>query len=136
MANLITKRGRVYYANCSYRGVRLRDSLKTTDLEKAIERLLELQLQVREGVYQRGKSKFEKLASKYNPKTDREAKLSVVKNHLIPEFGGKTLSECDVKGWADRVASERPRETAKLWIRVAKDVGLPVPEGIKFNDQK
>ena len=128
MANLMIQRNKVWYAQCTLDGIRLRDSLKTTDKDQAVERLAELFVLVRKGDYNYLGTKCDKLLDKYDPKTDRVNKLGVLKNHIRPEFGGKTFGECDFKEWAIKVAMERPRTTAVYFISVAKGVGLPIPE--------
>ena len=70
----------------TYRGVLIRGSLKTTNREQALERLWEVKKLIREGKYQQCKTKFETLASKYDPKTDRDNKLRALRLHLLPEL--------------------------------------------------
>ena len=127
MADLMIQRNKVWYAQCTYMGERLRDSLKTTDKDQAVERLAELFVLVRKGDYDYLGTKCDKLLDKYDPKTDRVNKLAVLKNHIRPEFEGKTFGECDFKEWAIKVAMERPRTTAVYFISVAKGAGLPIP---------
>ena len=128
MADLMIQRNKVWYAQCNYMGERLRDSLKTTDKDQAVERLAELFVLVRKGDYNYLGTKCDKLLDKYDPKTDKVNKLGVLKNHIRPEFGGKTFGECNFKDWAIKVAMERPRTTAIYFIGVAKAVGLPIPD--------
>ena len=120
----------------TYRGVLIRGSLKTTDREQALERLWEVKKLIREGKYQQYKTKFESLASKYDPKTDRHNKLRALRLHLLPEFKGKTLADCDVKAWSEKVARENPPTTANYILRVAKELGLEVPKHLPFQKQK
>ena len=133
MADLIVRRKSVWYANCTLDGIRLRDSLKTTDKDQAVERLAELFALVRKGVYDYLGTKCDKLLDKYDPKTDRVNKLAVLKNHIRPEFGGKTFWECDFKEWAIKVAMERPRTTAVYFISGAKGEGYPFLNGKTFH---
>ena len=128
MADLMIQRNKVWYAQCNYMGERLRDSLKTTDKDQAVERLAELFVLVRKGDYNYLGTKCDKLLDKYDPKTDKVNKLGVLKNHIRPEFGGKTFWECNFKDWAIKIAMERPKTTAIYFIGVAKAIGLPMPE--------
>jgi len=94
MADLIIQRNKVWYAKCTFLGVRMRDSLKTTDKDQAVERLFELMLLVREGTYQYHATKFNDLAKKFEenpPLRDARNKLGVLRNHLMPAFKDKTL---------------------------------------------
>ena len=120
----------------TYRGVLIRGSLKTTNREQALERLWEVKKLIREGKYQQCKTKFETLASKYDPKTDRDNKLRALRLHLLPEFKGKTLADCDVKAWSEKVARENPPTTANYILRVARELGLEVPKDLPFQKQK
>jgi integrase len=126
MADLIIQKGGVWYAKCTYKGVRLRGSLKTKDRGEAIERLVELQLMVREGVYQYHKIQFDSLAEKYDPQIDRKNKLANLDNHLKPAFQGKRLSEIDVQAWAKTIAGKYKESTALAIIRVARELGFPI----------
>lgn len=131
MADLIIQRNKVWYAKCTFLGVRMRDSLKTTDKDQAVERLFELMLLVREGTYQYHATKFNDLAKKFEenpPLRDARNKLGVLRNHLMPAFKDKTLGEIDFEAWAEEVALNRPRTTAIYFIGVAKSMGLPIPE--------
>jgi integrase len=120
----------------TYRGVVIRGSLKTTDREQALERLWEVKKLIREGKYQQHKTKFEKLASDYDPKTDRDNKLRALKLHLLPVFKGKTLADCDIKAWSIKIARGNPPTTANYILRVARELGLEVPKNLPFQKQK
>ncbi|MCK4784642.1 MAG: tyrosine-type recombinase/integrase [Desulfobacteraceae bacterium] len=126
MADLIIKKGRFWYANCTYMKMLLRQSLKTEDKQIAIERLSELFMLVREGRYQFYKIKFDDLVSKYDPKVDRKNKLRNLGNHLIPEFKGKRLSEIDIQGWAVKITEKYVESTALAIIRVAPELGFQI----------
>ncbi len=135
--DLIIKKGDWWYADCTYKGVRIRDSLKTKDRQTAIEHLFELQLLVREGRYQFHKVKFEALAKDYSPQVDRENKLRILRVHLEPVFKGKRLSEVDVQSWAESVARDNPESTALSIMRVARELGFQVShKSIKFQPGK
>ena len=54
-------KGRVYYANASYLGVRIRDCLKTVIRDEAIRRLFQLKISIERGKYQRANLKFNDL---------------------------------------------------------------------------
>lgn len=126
MADLIKKKGRFWYANCTYMKVLLRGSLKTTDKNVAVERLHDLQALVRNGQYQFYKTKFDELVTKYDPQVDRKNKLRNLKNHLAPQFKGMRLSEIDIQAWAVEVCEEYVESTALSIIRVACELGLQV----------
>ena len=70
MSSEIKRRGkhRIYYANVTYMGVRLRDCLDTVDRNEAQHRLTELRISVERGEYQRAKQTFDDLLEKYKPK--------------------------------------------------------------------
>lgn len=140
MADLITLRGKYWYASCSYMKQQLRDSLKTPDKQIAIERLQELFLMVREDRYRFYKSKFDDLVKKYNPQSDRENKLRNLRIHLIPEFSGKRLHEINVQEWAEKIAAKFTKSTALHIMRPATGMGLEInykdiifKEGKKFD---
>ena len=134
MSSEIFKRGKkgVWQARTSYRGVRIRDSLKTIDRKVALERLWETKKLIREGVYQRIKITFDEIALKYDPQTDRENKLRALRLHLNPEFSGKKLIDCEVEVWAERIARDNPQTTANYILRVARELALPVPKDLKY----
>ena len=135
--DLIEKKGKWWYANCTYRGVRLRDSLKTTDRQTAIEHLFELQLLVREGRYQYHKLKFDALADDYAPKIDRANKLRNLKVHLMPAFKGKRLSEIDIQAWAGKISAKYKKSTTIAILGVAKDLGFKVDyQALTLNEGK
>ena len=126
MADLIIKKGKVWYANCSYMKIHLRQSLKTVDQQIAVERLAEIFMLIREGRYQYYKIKFDDLVREYDPKVDRENKLRNLENHLIPEFQGKRLSEIDVQSWAEKICEKSVESTALAIIRVAVELGFQI----------
>jgi len=126
MAELIVKKGKIYYANCTYRKVLLRQSLKTIDEQIAIERLAEIFMLIREGKYQLLKICFDDLVEKYDPKVDRKNKLMSLKKHLIPEFQGKRLSEIDIQAWAEKIAAQYSETWALGIIRVARELGFEI----------
>ena len=139
MADLIIQRNKVWYAKCTFLGVRMRDSLKTTDKDQAVERLFELMLLVREGTYQYHATKFNDLAKKFEenpPLRDARNKLGVLRNHLMPAFKDKTLGEIDFEAWAEEVALNRPRTTAIYFIGVAKSMGFPFLSGRIYHYDK
>lgn len=140
MADLIIKKGKFWYANCTYMKILLRQSLKTKDQQIAIERLAELFVLIRNGVYQHYLIKFDELVAKYDPKVDRKNKLRNLKNHLIPAFTGMRLSEIDVQAWAVGICEKYVESTALSIIRVAPELGLrvdyknlPLRPGKKFD---
>lgn len=140
LADLITLRGKYWYASCSYMKQHLRDSLKTPDKQIAIERLQELFLMVREGRYKFYKLKFDDMVRDYAPKTNQKNKLRNIENHLVPEFQGKRLHEIDIQVWAERIAETYTGSTAKSIISPAVEMGFEVnyknisfKKGRKFN---
>jgi integrase len=142
MADLIIKKGKIWYANCSCRkangkSIRLRDSLKTEDKETAIERLIELRVMVKDGRYQCHKTKFDELVSQYAPKVDAKNKLRNLRVHLTPIFKGKKLSEIDIQGWAENIAGRFPESTAIAIMRPAKELGFVIDyKSLKFIPNK
>jgi integrase len=126
MADLIIKKGKVWYANCSYMKIHLRQSLKTVDQQIAIERLAEIFMLIREERYQYYKIKFDDLVRDYDPQVDRKNKLRNLENHLIPEFKGKRLSEMDVQAWAVKISEKYVESTALHILRVAPELGLQI----------
>ncbi len=126
MADLILKKGKIWYANCTYRGVLLRQSLKTIDEQIAIDRVAEIFMLVREGKYQLLKIRFDDLVEKYDPKIDRENKLMNLKNHLIPEFKGMRLSEIDIQAWAENISEKYSESWALAIIRIAPELGFEI----------
>ena len=111
MADLIVRhKNKVWYANCTLNGIRLRDSLKTTDKDQAVERLAELFVLVRKGDYNYLETKCDKLLDEYDPMKDRVNKLGVLKNHIRPVFGGKTFRECNFKDGQSRLQWNVPKQ--------------------------
>jgi len=126
LADLITKKGKFWYCNCTYMKVLLRQSLKTGDQQIAIERLAEVFMLIREGRYQYYKLKFDDLVKKFDPKVDRHNKMMNLKNHLIPRFQGKRLHEIDIQAWAEEIAATNPESTALAIIRPATEMGFEI----------
>ena len=128
MPDEIIKRNGYWYAKeRKYKGVTIPfQTLKTTDEEEARERLLEIKLLIRKGVYKNHLTKFEKLVEKYNPKVDAKNKLRNVKVHMMPLFKGKRLSEIDIQDWAEKIAESRKESTAIAIIRSAKEMGFEI----------
>lgn len=92
MSKQMKLRGKIFYANCKYKGVYLQDSLETSDPELAEDKLLDLKLLVRKGDYQACKETFEKstnvwLATRNMEKPHHANQEIWVRNHLIPYFG-------------------------------------------------
>jgi len=135
MSNEFVRRGGqgVYYANVTYRGIRLRDCLKTVDRNEAQRRIIELKLLVGRGDYQKAKQTFDDLAEKYKPSSERKA--IIMKVHLMPEFSGKKLSEIDVDTWAFDQAERHPESTCKKHFQVMKELGFKLPK-VKFKQGK
>jgi len=126
MADLIIKKGKYWYCNCTYMKILLRQSLKTTDQQIAVERLAEIFMLIREGRYQFYLIKFDDLVQKYDPQVDRKNKLMNLKNHLVPEFTGKRLSEIDIQAWAVRLSEKYVESTALSIMRVPVELGLQI----------
>jgi len=137
MADLILKKGKVWYANCTYMKIHLRQSLKTVDQQIAIERLAEIFMLIREGRYQFYLVKFDELVAKYDPQVDRKNKLRNLQKHLAPEFSGKRLSEIDIQAWAVKIADIYPESTAIAIMRPARELGFEINyKHISFNPGK
>jgi len=140
MGDIIFKKGKYWYVNYTHQGVLIRRSLKTSDKELAVKRFIALINSVEDGTYQFYSAKFDDLAKKYNPQTDRENKLRNLRIHLIPEFTGKRLHEINVQGWAEKIAAKFPKSTALHIMRPATGIGLEInykdiifKEGKKFD---
>ena len=110
MADLIVQRNKVWYAQCTYMGERLRDSLKTTDKDQAVERLAELFVLVRKGDYNYLGTKCDKLLDKYDPKTDRVNKLGVLKTTSVLNFGVKRFGNVISKNGQLRLQWNVPKQ--------------------------
>jgi integrase len=141
MSSEFIRRGknRIYQAHVTYMGVRLRDSLRTTDRNEAQRRLIELKLSVERGDYQKAKQTFDDLVAKYKP--DSERKAIILRVHLLPEFSGKKLSEIDVDAWAFGQAERHPESTCKKHFQVMKELGFELPkvkykQGKRFNREQ
>ena len=92
MTKQMKLRGKIFYANCKYKGVYLQDSLETSDPELAEDKLLDLKLLVRKGEYKACKETFEEstdvwLATRNMEKPHHANQEIWVRNHLIPYFG-------------------------------------------------
>ena len=126
------KRG-VWYADCRYQGVRIRDCLETTDRRIAERQLAEYKSSVERGEYQSSKIKFEELASRYAEEMlskksnhSQERYGLIVSFHLIPFFGGKSLGQVEqqtiVEYKLQREKSGAKPSTLKKELRVLKDI--------------
>ena len=132
MSSEIKRRGKsdIYYANVWYRGVRLRDCLKTPDRDEAQRRLIELKLAVEKGDYQSWKIDFDECVSRYRKivlltksEGSRIRYDSILRTHLIPSFSGKQIVdiESDVKQYFEDRA-DTPESSLKKHARVLRDV--------------
>lgn len=134
----IRKRGKKYYANCMYMGIRLGNCLGTSDERLARRRLDHLKAQIERGEYQIWKRRFSDLTKTYLseilPKKTKDCQRryeSIVRVHLLPFFGKNTLGEitnsdpdtgnCLVKTYFDKNA-EMPDSSLKKIARVLRDV--------------
>jgi integrase len=126
-------KGRIYYANVTYMGVRLRDCLDTVDRNEAQHRLTELRISVERGEYQRAKQTFDDLLETYKPNSERKA--LILRVHLLPIFSGKKLSEIDAYAWAFDQAKRYPESTCKKHFKVMKELGFELPR-VKFKQGK
>jgi integrase len=126
------KRG-IFHADCRYMGERIRCSLGTTDRRFAERRLAELKTAVERGDYQAYIKKFEDFAKQYveqvlPQKSDhsKERYSQIVRTHLIPFFGGKSLAEVDcqlvVEYKLHREKAGAKPSTLKKELRVLKDI--------------
>ena len=85
-------RGKVFYADCKYQGVYIRDCLGTNIPDVAEDKLIDLKLLVRKGEYNAWKETFEEstdvwLATRNMEKPHHRSQEVWVRNHLIPYFG-------------------------------------------------
>ncbi len=140
MGDIIFKKGKFWYVNITHKGTLLRRSLKTSDKDKAIKRFIALINSIEDGTYQFYSAKFDDLVKKYDPQTDRKNKLMNLRNHLIPEFGGKRLHEINVQAWAQKIADKFVKSSALQIMRPATAMGLEINykdiifrEGKKFD---
>ena len=122
----------IFHADCRYLGVRIRDSLGTTDRRLAERRLAELKTLVERGEYQAYKKKFEDLAKQYVDEVlpqksshSQERYGQIVRTHLLPFFKGKTLADIDdqlvVEFKLHRETAGAKPSTLKKELRVLKD---------------
>jgi integrase len=126
MGDIIFKKGKMWYVNHTHQGILIRRSLKTSDKEKAVTRFISLINAVEEGSYQFYSTKFDDLVEKYDPQVDRKNKLRNLKNHLIPQFAGKRLSEIDIQAWAVGICEKYVEPTALAILRVARELDLEI----------
>ncbi|MDP6711512.1 MAG: tyrosine-type recombinase/integrase [Nitrospinaceae bacterium] len=126
------KRG-VFYADCRYMGVRIRDSLGTTDRRLAERRLANLKSSVERGEYLKSKMSFVELANQYMgqvlpQKSDhsQERYGKIVTIHLCPFFKDKLLVEIDLLSVVEfklhREKGGAKPSTLKKELRVLKDI--------------
>lgn len=135
MSDRIIKRGKVWYAKTRYKGVLLRESLKTEDEEVAMDRLLEAMQLIREGVWQKNKTTFEKLAESYKPTIDVANKKRILRLHLLPVFKGKIVAEIDVESWVLEIAKTHPSSSGYKMFTVMSELGFEIPKKIKFRNK-
>ena len=139
MSDEIVKRGAYWHTKQrKYKGTMIpRQSLKTKDEEQARDRLLEIKLLIRQGVYQNHLKRFDKLFAEYKPKVDAKNKLRNVRVHMMPLFKGKRLSEIDIQSWAEMIAETKSEQTAISIIRPAKEMGFAIDtKKLMFNKGK
>jgi integrase len=126
------KRG-IFHADCRFLGVRIRDSLETTDRRLAERRLAELKTAVERGEYQAYTKKFKVFAEQYVEqvlpnKSDhsKERYGQIVRTHLQPFFKEKSLAEIDcqlvVTFKLHREKTGAKPSTLKKELRVLKDI--------------
>jgi len=129
MPEQMVQRGQrgVWYAECRYEGVRIRDCLETTDRRLAERHLAELKLQVDKGVYQSGRKLWNDLEADYLKEDGRYD--HIVRNHLRPFFSGKKIVDIvshDHKTGKSliteyfRVKSDLPESSLKKHARVLR----------------
>lgn len=126
------KRG-VWYADCRYKGVRIRKNLGTTDRRHAERELAKIKADVEGGDYQNCRKRFDELALEYTQNLlsrksehSKERYGKIVKVHLIPFFADKCLGEIDqnmvVEYKLCREQSGAKPSTLKKELRVLKDI--------------
>ncbi len=126
MADLIKKKGKYWYANCTYKGERLRDSLKTDNSDTAVIYLGQLFAAVDNGNYQLHKTLFDKLKKSFDPKVNRVNKLRIVRLHIAPCLKGQRISEIDIQTWAEGIARKHTENTATSILGVAVEMGFTI----------
>ncbi len=137
MGDIIFKKGKYWYCNLTHQGTLLRRSFKTSNKELAIKRFIALINSVEDGSYQNYTAKFDDLVKKYDPQVDRKNKLMNLRNHLIPEFGGKRLHEINIQAWAQKIADKYVKSSALQIMRPATAMGLDIDyKVINFRDGK
>lgn len=126
------KRG-IFHADCRYLGQRIRCSLGTTDRRYAERQLAEHKAAVERGDYQAYVGKFEDFAKQYVDRAlpqksehSKERYGQIVRTHLLPFFGGKSLAEIDdqlvIEFKLHREKAGAKPSTLKKELRVLKDI--------------
>lgn len=123
-----TKPGSVYYANIRHDGVRLRDCLKTSDRREAMRRLMELQISVERGEYQKGNIKFEKLVLGFTNPSVRDE--SIIRLHLVPYFKGTRVWDLDIDSFLDSISTTQSQSSINKICATMRKLGLECPRGL------
>ncbi len=125
-----------WFADCSYKGIRLRDNLKTSDFWKARGQLEYLKALIDKGEYKKHKQFFCKLSKQYlNLTSERSVQCkerieSIIRIHLDPFFGTMRLQQIDkeeeikYKLFREKVGAKE--STLKKELRVLKNIILMV----------
>ena len=142
----IRKRGKKYYANCMYMGIRLGECLGTSDERLARRRLEHLRAQIERGEYQIWKRKFSDLAKTYLseilPKKTEDCQRryeSIVRVHLLPFFGkvdvayipsGKIVGLSKIAEVVD-IISKKPQLQERMTSQIANTINEAItPRGV------
>jgi hypothetical protein len=134
---------KVWYADCQYMGVRIRDCLNTTDETFAQERLAELKILVRKGEYQLWKKLFVDCAKEYLenilPGKSKHCQVryeSVVRCHLMPFFGEhRIVNILHVNDVGESMVLRFFKERENLPLSSFKKIGTPLRDIIRQVDK-
>lgn len=138
------KRG-VWYANCRYLGVFIRDCLNTTDRRLAERRLAEIKFAVERGDYQKWRLTFDEVADEYAktvlPGKSKQAQVrygQIVRLHVLPFFTGRKIAELNeleiYKYLQSRNDANIPADSIKKERRVLRDIMRLAVKDFKLPD--
>jgi integrase len=135
MPEQMRRRGKsgIWYAACQFMGVRLDDSLGTSDRRWAERELEKLKSKIEKGEYLVWKKSFDELAEEYmrdvlpeKSKHSQERYSPIVRLHLLSYFGGMRASDITdyeaFKYVQGREKSKTPESSLKKELRVLKDI--------------
>lgn len=134
---------KVWYADCQYMGVRIRDCLNTTDEAIAQEYLAELKILVRKGEYQLWKKMFDECAKEYLdmilPRKSKHSQVryeSAVRCHLMPFFKGQRIVDIlHINDDGDSMVRRFFREREDLPLSSFKKIRTPLRDILRLVDK-